>query len=360
MRIYKHLIVLLLCAGFIPLSASAQSKAETSLYKKTVGKFSLKQADKFLSKYPQSVYAPKVQQMKDSVLYLQFVADNVSLLSKEDALGVAGAALDAVGWKQDGKEHVLALDGDFTLRILSPQGQLEETRTLQRYSMEETPEALAIAQNMSVVTPFGPKQLYVYFTYRNGEGEYVEALYRPQEDILSQALFYGTPLGDGRIEGQSPELMEGVQQTAEIDWLAARLKENPSLEPISKADLLTDASIRWWLKKNPKAATAAKLGFGQLDAASSLVEAYRNAPKEKGKTQNIAVFDLRGYTVIVAGNKKGTEYSLIWCEPAETGKYIRSYFFENDGTTLDVVYYKGKTTFKNKISLTSGQLAHLK
>ena len=39
---------------------------------------------------------------------------------------------------------------------------------------------------------------------------------------------------------------------------------------------------------------------------------------------------------------------------------IRSYYFENDGTTLDVVYYKGRTTFKNKISLTSQAIRHLK
>ena len=44
----------------------------------------------------------------------------------------------------------------------------------------------------------------------------------------------------------------------------------------------------------------------------------------------------------------------------KTDKYIRSFFFESDGTTLDVVYYKGNTTFKNKISLTTQALRHLK
>ena len=61
---------------------------------------------------------------------------------------------------------------------------------------------------------------------------------------------------------------------------------------------------------------------------------------------------------------KDGEYTLVWCEPVcrnkKTDKYIRSYFFENDGTTLDVVYYKGNTTFKNKISLTGQTIRHLK
>lgn len=48
------------------------------------------------------------------------------------------------------------------------------------------------------------------------------------------------------------------------------------------------------------------------------------------------------------------------CKNKRTDKYIRSYFFESDGTTLDVVYYKGKTTFKNKISLASQSIRHMK
>ena len=71
----------------------------------------------------------------------------------------------------------------------------------------------------------------------------------------------------------------------------------------------------------------------------------------------MAQFDLRGYTVLVAGSKTSGEYSLIWCEPVcknkKRDKYIRTIYFENDGTTLDMVYYQGNTTFKIKISLPS-------
>lgn len=158
-------------------------------------------------------------------------------------------------------------------------------------------------------------------------------------------------------------MMEGNLPSAEVAWLVGELRENVALVPISRADILTDDSIRWWLQKNPKAQSASKLVFGRLDAESSIAQACKGASKEKGKNVSVACLDIRGYTVLCAVSSKG-EYTLVWCEPIcqnrKTDPYIRSLFFENDGTTLDVVYYKGKTTFKNKISLTSQTIRHLK
>ncbi|MBQ9410350.1 MAG: hypothetical protein IJU21_01945 [Bacteroidales bacterium] len=344
----------------IPLSLGAQTKAETSLYGKTMNKPSLKAADKFLKKYPNSVYAPKVLQLKDSLLMADYIAANVSTISHDDAVSVAGAAADAIGWKKDGVEHVLALDPDLTLRILSPSGELEDTRAIPVYTMSGASPSLT--GPMELVSPFGGKRQYVHFAYNGGKDEYVEVLYLPSEDIIHQALFYGN--GDGtRIEGQSPEMIEGVNVSAEVAWLVARLRENPNLIQISKADILTDDSIQWWLEKNPKArTTATKLVFGKLDPESSIVEACKKARKEKGTGRNAAMFDIRGYTVICTVS--GGEYTLVWCEPVCTNRntqpYIRSIYFDNDGTTLNLFYYKGKTTFKKKISLPSRTLRHLK
>jgi hypothetical protein len=345
----------------LPLSLGAQTKAETSLYNKTMAKPSVKAADKFLKKFPQSVYAQEVLDMKEGILNDAFAKDNVSTLSKTDALGAAGGALDAVGWKKDRKEHVLSLGKDLELCILSPDGALEGTRQIPVYTMEETPGELRLVIPMEVISPVGARRNYVHFAYRNGETEYVEVLYLPEEDILHQAMFYGTPVKDGGIEGQSPEMIEGLTLTPEVLWLVSRLRENPSLVQISKADILTDESIRWWLSKNPKAQTSAsKVSFGLLDPESSMVAAFKKASKERGKSYSTALFDIRGYTVICAS--KGGEYSLLWAEPVcrnrKTDKYIRSIYFESDGTTLDLMYYKGSKTFKKKISLASQSLRH--
>ena len=360
-----RILPILVAAGLmlLPLSLGAQTRAETSLYGKTMKKPSVKAADKFLKKYPASVYAPKVQQMKDSLLLLDYIDANVNLLTKEEALQVAGGAVDAIGWKKDRVQHVLALDPDLTLRVLAPDGSLEEQRSIPVYSMEASPQPLQLVTPMEWISPLGGQRNYIHFAYRNGNSEYVEALYLPEEDLVNQALFYGTPLPDAQIEGQSPEMMEGLSLSAEQAFLVGLLKENPSLIRLSKADLLTDESIRWWREKNPKAETSAsKLVFGRLDPESSLVAACKGAPKEKGKNSSAALFDIRGYTVICV--VKNGDYSLVWCEPVcrnrKTDKYIRSFFYESDGTTLDLVYYKGKTTFKKKISLLNQGLWHLK
>ena len=379
-----------LCLALLPLCAFAQTKGETSMYNKTVGKPTVKAAEKFLKKYPGSVFAPKVLRLRDSLVFFALKPDdaagvlafrkaypdspfkdlaearirehNTSGLSREDALRIAGSCLDAVGWKKDNVEHVIALDENLEMRVLTAQGSLEYNRSIPVYSLSDLDVPLTLALPMEAVSPFGGRN-YLHFAYLNGDAEYVEVLYQPEEDIINQAMFYGTPIkpAEGehyRIEGQSPEMMEGLSPTAEVLWLTGRLKENPALVALSREDLLTDESIKWWLERNPHAqSSAAKLTFGKLDPDSSIAAAYKKARKEKGKSSNAALFDIRGYTVICAANKSATEFTLVWCEKACANKYrdrfLNSIYFDSDGTTLNLFYYKGNTTFKYRISLPS-------
>lgn len=354
----KKLVSLLLLFLALPLCVTAQSKGETKQFGKLAGNPTMKAVEKFLKKYPSSVYAPRVLGIKDSLVRIA----NTSLITREQALGVAGECLDAIGWKKDGRDHILALDKDFTLRILSPDGTRETERIIPIYSMEDAPGTPVLSIPMEIISPLGGRY-YMHMAYLNGASEYVEMLYLPDEDILNQAIFYGNPLklaeGEAyKIEGQSPEAIEGLNPTAEVLWLLDRFKENPGLVPVSKADLLTDNAIKWWLERNPKAETSAsRLAFGRLDSESSIVAAYKKARKEKGKSYNVALFDLRGYTIICAFAKTSGEYSLVWCEPVcrnrNRDKFLNAIYFEKDGNVLDLFYYKGKTTFKLRISMAS-------
>ena len=387
----KRICILLLAATALMLpgfSSSAQTKGETSMYNKTVKKPTVKAAEKFLKKYPASVYAANVVRLRDSLVFFALRPDdaagvqafrkaypdspfrdladarirehNTSSISHDEALKVAGECLDAVGWKKDNVEMVLALDKNLELRILSPDGLLEGDRSIPVYSLSDYDNPLSLALPMEVVSPFGTRN-YLHFAYLNGDSEYVEVLYLPEEDILHQAMFYGTPVkpAEGefyRIEGQSPEMMEGLSPTAEVLWLVGRIKENPALTSLTHEDLLTDESIKWWLARNPNALTSAsKLTFGKLDPESSIVAAFKKARKEKGKSYNAALFDIRGYTVICSSNKSATEYTLVWCEPVCENKYrdrfLNSIYFDSGSNTLNLFYYKGKTTFKYRISL---------
>lgn len=342
----------------LPPGVQAQTKKETSRYNKLLKKPTLAAIDKYLKKYPGDFYAPKVISLRDSLELMR----RTSLITKESALAVAGECLDAVGWRKDDVEHVLALYPGFVLKILSPEGVEEGYRDIPVYSQEEAPKASKLVLPLEVVAPLGNRN-YLHFAYLNGDSEYVEVLYLPEEDIANQALFYGSPIppkeGETyRIEGDSPEWMEGLNLPAETLWLAGRLRENPSLVPLAKADILTDASIRWWREKNPTAETSAtRLTFGALDPESSIVAAYKKAGKERGKAYNAALFDIRGYTVICAADKRTGGYTLVWCEPVcknpNRDKFLNNIYFEKDGSTLDLFYYKGKKTFKLRISLAS-------
>ena len=386
-------VIKAVCLSFLcllPLISAAQTRQETSLYQKTLKKPGVKSAEKFIKKYPSSLYIPKVVRLRDSLLfyaldpedaagvqafrkdypdsYFAPAADerirlhNTSSISAEQAFTLAGDCLGAAGWKKDNVEHILALDNGLSLRFLSPDGSLEQVREIPVYSLQEQPGQLTIVLPPEVSSPLGWRN-YLHFAYLNGDSEYVEVLYMPEEDIVHQAMFYGKPLAGSpyRIEGQSPEAMEGLRNTAEVNWLCARIAENPSLVPVAKADLLTDNAVKWWLERNPNAmSTASRLNIGVLDKESSIVAAYGKARKEKGKGYNAALFDIRGYTVVCAYSRSTGEYSLVWCEPVckntRRDRFLNSVYFESDGTTLVFFYYKGSNTFKYRVSLASKTL----
>ena len=57
--------------------ANAQTKGETKLYKTTVAKGDLKSLNKFLAKYPTSVYAPEITKLKDSITFFNLNSNDV-------------------------------------------------------------------------------------------------------------------------------------------------------------------------------------------------------------------------------------------------------------------------------------------
>jgi len=81
-RILTAALALLLAAA--PLSA--QKKAETKLYNKTLSKPSVAAFDKFLKKYPSSVYAEDILARKDTLL-------NISPYDMEQATAIAAPLL---------------------------------------------------------------------------------------------------------------------------------------------------------------------------------------------------------------------------------------------------------------------------
>ena len=398
----KRLISIAVLTALSVGMLSAQTPAETKLYNKTLKKPSVKAYEKFLAKYPSSVYSLEILTLRDSTLFAAVdkedaeaveafaaahpdsplsgqVGDvvarhNTSPLSKEEALAavraLAPSATDAVGYRRANRDYALGLSaegGALTLYrcALGADGAwaLADTRSLERYNLDGKLADCKLDGPVELVEIDGKK--FLSFNYINSSDnskgiEYVVSLFNLADNSVTHSMFYGRDMSakDGlKIEGQCPEALSSLV-LPENAWLLNRINSDPRFEQISKANALTDDSIAWWLEKNPEAETrASRLNFGALDEESSLVagfKAARSRDKDSSRSFTAALFDIRDYTVIVAYSKTYKNYILVWCEPVcknkNRDKLLNTIYFEDD-TSLALFYYKGKTTFKNRINL---------
>ena len=376
-RILTAALALLLAAA--PLCA--QKKAETKLYAKTLEKPSLAAFDKFLKKYPTSVYAEDILARKDTLL-------NISPYDMAQAAAIAGPLLPedteflAIADRREavdriyavclgGPEMLIALD---VVRIVT--FQLEKDGWVQEsvYDAPAAPDGDAayrhFVDSTSVMTIRGTRYLHFHYLLDNlesSEQTYVAAAYAPQTDEFGCVSFYGL---NKRMSNESvPYRLSGrINETVltglERPWMRLLLQEvrdNPLLEEIPENFYLTDAAIQWWLDVNPEALTSAThLKFNILPEGCSLIEEYNKAKGKKNSSKyTAAMFDHRDYTVIVVYQKDDQNYVLAWAEPECKDHYrdrlLNSISFD-DANTLSMAYYHGNRTFKYRLNLTSKTL----
>ena len=359
------------------LPLSAQTKAETKLYNKTLSKASVEAFDKFLRKYPSSVYAAEIAARKDTLL-------NISPYSEAQAAAIAaellpgGVSFRAIADRREAVDRIYAvcLDGEGLaldqVRIVT----LEKGRSA--WAMTGTYDAPASSADGMAERAFvdgtqtfdirGTRFLRFNYLMRSADGAqqaYVAAAYAPQTDDFGCVSFSGKDIRRGddayRISGRSDAaLLSGLDRP----WMRLLLKdvdENPCLEAIPENFWLTDAAIEWWLEQNPGALTdATHLKFNIIQKESSLVEEFTKARGKKNSGKyTAAMFDHRGYTVIVAYQKADDNYVLAWAEPECKDHYrdrlLNSIAFD-DANSLAMSYYHGNRTFKYHLNLASKNL----
>lgn len=359
------------------LPLSAQTKAETKLYNKTLSKPSVEAFDKFLRKYPSSVYAAEITARKDTLL-------NISPYSEAQAAAIAaellpgGVSFRAIADRREAVDRIYAvcLDGEGLaldqVRIVT----LEKGRSA--WAMTGTYDAPASSADGMAERAFvdgtqtfdirGTRFLRFNYLMRSADGAqqaYVAAAYAPQTDDFGCVSFSGKDIRRGddayRISGRSDAaLLSGLDRP----WMRLLLKdvdENPCLEAIPENFWLTDAAIEWWLEQNPGALTdATHLKFNIIQKESSLVEEFTKARGKKNSGKyTAAMFDHRGYTVIVAYQKADDNYVLAWAEPECKDHYrdrlLNSIAFD-DANSLAMSYYHGNRTFKYHLNLASKNL----
>ena len=374
-RILTAAVVLLLAAA--PLSA--QKKAETKLYQKTLSKPSVEAFDKFLKKYPSSVYAADILARKDTLL-------NISPFNEAQAAQVvgkllpAGSEFRAIADRREAVDRIYAvcLDGEDLgldqVRIVSFR---KNTDGWSQESVYDAPAADAegmtgrkFVDETSVAAIRGTRFLFFHYLMDSADGvqqSYVAAAYAPQTDEFGCVSFRGKDIrGTGHvppyhIAGRSDEALQNGMDRPWMRLLLKDIQDNPWLEYVPENFYLTDAAIDWWLEQNPGALTnATHLKFNILQQESSLVEEYaRTRGKKSSSKYSAAMFDHRGYTVIVVYQKADDNYVLAWAEP-ECKDHMRDRLLNSiafdDANTLALAYYHGNRTFKYRLNLTSKNL----
>ena len=389
---------------------SAQTKAETKLYNTAITKGDLKSANKFLAKFPSSVYAPEIQRMKDSIVfnslnandvlaYISFVEENPKSYFKKDAdkkieelntssisattaMEIALEAgfskdeiLSATGVKNRNKENVVAIlapkGGYFTLATISENnGKWEKSKQVEEsvYTNDSALEEFSLIPDCKAVTVNGVQHLYFAYTNSsskshkmsnipNNNKELVLNLYSMDDNSVYNVMFSGIQK-DGILYGSSMETVQGgLMANPQQTYLMRQLASSENLKPYDKELFRTEETINWWYENNP--ANSGNLQFGVVPDNSELVQKFKqNKSKEEVGQYTVAMFDIMHNTVVVVYNKADKKYSLAVCQkmPVEKNDIELNTFYGEKGNTLVLYYYKGKTSIKKRLNLGSKRM----
>lgn len=376
----NRILKFLLCAALL-LAAStgaySQTKAETKQYNKAVGKPSVQAFDRFLKKYPSSVYAAEISARRDTLL-------SISPYSSAEAEAILSEYLPSGALFLAFPDRKDAVDRIYGVCISSSELDLGHVKLYTAVRGEdgwtladsyESPTAALASEGASrqfvdstaVFEIRGDRYFMFNFLTSAADSDkmsYTAATWSPAGDAYSEVVFEGHDIlqpGEGlpfHIEGRVNENSIMNPGRPEAKLMTAAMNENPCLKQIPAGDYLTDAAIDWWLEQNPDATTSAtKLNFNILPDNSSLVEQFEAARDRKSSSRyTAALFDIRGYSVIVVKQKADGNYVLAWAEPECEDHYrdrlLNSITFE-DANTLEMFYYHGNRHFDYKLNLTS-------
>lgn len=366
---------LLLISG---LSSSAQSRSETRLYRRTLGKPSVAAFDKFLKKYPSSVYADEITARKDTLL-------NISPYSETEAARILreqapeAAEVLAFGNRREGIDRIYGvciyadtLSIDYIRLYTLVKGR--NGWSIDSYDRASgAPEGMAardFADSTSIFKIRGKSYFGFNMLLRSADNlsqSYCAAVFCPEEELYEVVTFSGSNiLGLGsekyKIEGRSDFAMLAGTNRPEMQLLKKSIDDNPLLVAIPDDIYLTDAAIDWWAEHNPQALTSASnLSVNIIQPGSSLIGLFAEAKGKKNSSKyRAALIDTRGYTVIVAYDKAADNYFLAWAEPEckdhQRDRLLNSISFES-ASSLELFYYHGRRTFKYHLNLSSKSLS---
>lgn len=391
----------------------AQSKAETKLYNTALAKKDMKSANKFLSKFPNSAYAPKITRLRDSIAFAKIGADdingyiaflqqypesyfakaadtrigelNTSSISDLQAMEIAASAgflkektAAAKGIKNLNKEYVAVVvapeEGSSTYRIAllaQDNGNWKEVSSVEEqvYTNDYALKEFRMENDIKAVTIAGTQHLY--FSYvnssseidarsriANNDCEMVLNLYSLADNSVYNVLFSGK-IEDGIIYGSSMDSAQGgVMATPQQTYLIRAMAAKGNLKPFDKERFQAQELITWWYGNNPQGAK--NIAFGIIPENSPLIELANNG-KDKERVGNYTVTMLQkvcNNTIVVVRNHENGQYSIAMCQPTpQNDKELElNTFYGEKGNILALYYFKGKSSIKKRLNLSSKRL----
>ena len=371
-------LILILSLLVLPaLPALAQTKAETRQYGKTVAAGDLKSFDKFLKKYPNSVYAQDILARKDTLL-------NITPYSLSDAEAIASpfvgenAMFKAVPSRKEAVDRIDVISvkadslkvGEFRLMALlkGSEGVWRMDSFYDRIVFDDDEiSSVEFVDSCFVASVSRSDCLFFNCLLSSGNSshqDYLAVAWFPSRDLVSTELFSGkSVLGKDETGYRILGRMEQADDVAtpEKNLLRKMISENARLEKVSDADYFTDQAIGFWLDNNPDAlTTATRIKASAIPEGSSLIDRYKAAKgKQSSAKYTAAMFDFRGYTIIVVYVKSSGDYILAWVEP-ECKDHNRDRLLNNiefeDANSLEMFYYQGRKYFKYHYNITSKTL----
>ncbi len=373
-----------------------QKKAETKLYKSVVAKGDTLSYNKFLAKYPKSVYANEIRQLKEelirsyntSSLSIPEAEEIVKSTLSELAQGKYGENFILLPGKKDNVDHIVVIKapvapsanfeiikiekdnstGNWNSVITKSEAPYNfQGHQLSKFSFLGTGNLFSGADAKEVVLKGEKFMLFNYINFTDGvdertgweknECDVISNLVSMNDCAIFNAVFAGERDGDAVLGKCHEESQGGMMGIPQINYLVAYFKTLPELKPMEKEYELTKEAIKWWYEHNP--AGSSKLDFGVLDENHPIIKAFKaTKTKEVSENNSADFFNIMGTTVLCVYNKNNSQYLLVWCEPqpknTNTQKTLNTIYFEKNNT-LVLYYYHGKRAIKERISLATRQ-----
>ncbi len=394
-HIFRTLILTIIVSVACANSSYAQKKSETKFYNKVLAIGDTTNFNKFLAKYPNSVYAPKVQAKKDSLIK----SYNTTVYTKEQAVGiikenvpvlqnaVAGTDFIALPHKNNNVEFITAViapakenptllyivklqenNGNWSIAAEKKESIYKQDDALSLFAF--TPDNSINPGNADCKEISVKGERYMQFNYlnysnstdprskwANKDAELVANIVSLSDETVYSSMYKGE-LTDGTLNGVCMDNAQGgILATPQMNYLIASFSQNSSLGAVDKEREVTKEAIRWWYENNPKGRSS--LEFGVLEQNHPIVQLFlKDKYKESSANNTAAFFDIMETTVLCVYNKSNKQYLLVWCEPyvkdKHSGKKLNTIYFEK-GNTLVLYYYQGNKTFKERINLGTRQ-----